>query len=262
MLSLPHARCHSENPLAVQDIRLALAQAGFLMRVLVVENFDNTGLGQIAAVLDERGVGVDTVQAHLGEALPAATDGYDGLVVLGGGQNALDDAGSPWFPHLLATMRGFVDSGRATLGVCLGSQLLARAYGADNLVGGASEFGWQRVALTEEGAADPLLAALPASFPIFQWHDDTFTLPRGAVRLAGNLAAHNQAFRVGRAGYGTQFHFEADRRLVREWNGAFAEWLAQRQPDWAGRHEAEAARHGPAADAAGRAIASAWAALL
>lgn len=232
------------------------------MRVLVVENFEDTGPGQIAAALDERNVAVDTVRAHLGEALPAATGRYDGLVVLGGGQNALDDAGSPWFPGLLETMRRFVDSGRATLGVCLGSQLLARAYGADNLVGAASEFGWRRVTLTADGAADPLLSGLPASFPIFQWHDDTFTLPRGAVRLAGNLAAHNQAFRVGRAGYGTQFHFEADRALVRRWNGTFAGWLAERQPDWAGRHEAEAARHGAAADAAGRAIARAWAALI
>lgn len=232
------------------------------MRVLVVQNFANTGLGQVGTALAEAGAAVELLRADLGTGLPQGPQDYDGLIVLGGGQNALADEESPWLPRLCRLMRDFGDSGRSVLGICLGSQLLARAYGADNLVGGASEFGWQSVALTEEGAADPLLASLPASFPIFQWHDDTFTLPRGAVRLAGNLAAHNQAFRVGRAGYGTQFHFEADRRLVRDWNGAFSEWLTQRQPDWAGRHEAEAARHGPAADAAGRAIAKAWAGLL
>jgi GMP synthase-like glutamine amidotransferase len=248
MLSLAEPRCHSETRC--------------LMQILVVENFRDTGLGQIAAAFDERGAMVDTVRAHLGEPLPAATDFYDGLVVLGGGQDALDDEGSPWFPSLLGTMRSFVDSGRATLGVCLGSQLLARAYGGQNLIGAASEFGWQHVEPTGEGGADPLLAGLPERFPIFQWHDDTFTLPRGAVRLAGNTAAHNQAFRIGRAGYGVQFHFEADRRLVREWNGAFADWLAERQPDWPARHEAEEARHGEAADAAGRAIARAWTALV
>lgn len=232
------------------------------MRVLVIENFNDTGLGQIAAALDERGAEVETVRAHLGETLPAATEGYDGLVVLGGGQNALDDEGSPWFPGLLSMMRGFADSGRATLGVCLGSQLLARAYGGQNLIGGASEFAWQHVELTDDGRADPLLSGLPERFPIFQWHDDTFTLPRRGVRLAGNAAAHNQAFRIGRAGYGVQFHFEADRPLVREWNTAFADWLAERQPGWSERHAAEEARHGEAADAAGRTIARAWAALV
>jgi len=232
------------------------------MRILAIENFNDTGLGQIAAALDEKGAAVDTVRAWQGEALPAATDGYDGLVVLGGGQNALDDEGSPWFPQLLELMRRFVDSGRATLGVCLGSQLLARAYGGQNLLGSAREFGWQHVELTPEGRADPLLAGLPEHFPIFQWHDDTFTLPRGGLRLAGNMAAHNQAFRIGRAGYGVQFHFEADRRLVQEWNRVFATELAERQPDWPARHEAEEARHGEAADAAGRAIAAAWAGLV
>jgi hypothetical protein len=59
-----------------------------------------------------------------------------------------------------------------------------------------------------------------------------------------------------------QFHFEADRRLVGEWNGVFAEYLARRQPGWPERHPAEAARHGPAADAAGLAIARAWAGLI
>lgn len=232
------------------------------MHVLTVQNFEGTGLGQIATALDEKAASVTIVRAYGGEALPQSADGYDGLVVLGGGQNALDDAAAPWFPELLELMRSFVDSGRATLGVCLGSQLLARAYGADNLIGTANEFGWHAVELTEEGREDPVLSGLPDRFPIFQWHNDTFTLPRRGERLAGNFTAHNQAFRIGRAGYGMQFHFEADRTLVREWNETFAEELAVRQPDWRDRHEAEAARHGPAADAAGLAIARAWAALI
>ena len=57
-----------------------------------------------------------------------------------------------------------------------------------------------------------MLGALPEAFAIFQWHDDTFSLPENAVRLAGNDIAENQAFRIGRAVYGFQFHFEADRR--------------------------------------------------
>lgn len=228
------------------------------MKVLVVQNYDNTGLGQIATALEEAGARIDLVEAHLGAALPASPAQHDAMIVLGGAQNARDDEEAPWLPALAALMRDFVDSGRSTLGVCLGSQLLARAFGADNLIGEAPEFGWHEVWLTPEAASDPVLGALPGRFPIFQWHDDTFTLPRGGTRLAGNDAAHNQAFRVGRAGYGFQFHFEADRRLVDEWSVAFADHLAEKQPGWTARREAEAAAHGPQADAAGLAIARAW----
>lgn len=228
------------------------------MRVLVVQNYANTALGQVGVALAEAGAGIDLVRADLGEALPDGPGGHDGLVVLGGGQNALADGESPWLPRLCGLMRAFGDSGRSVLGICLGSQLLARAYGGQNVIGGATEFGWHEVALTPEGAQDPVLASLPPSFRSFQWHDDTFVLPRGASRLAGSLAVHNQAFRIGRAAYGFQFHFEADRPLVAEWSTLFADWLAERQPDWSERHPADAARFGGEADAAGLAIARNW----
>lgn len=228
------------------------------MRVLVVYNFDGCRLGQIGAALTEAGAGIDLVRAHLGEPLPDGPGGHDGIVVLGGVQNAMADDTSPWLPTLLDLMRGFADSGRSLLGVCLGSQLLARAYGGANVIGGASEFGWQNVELTPEGAADPLFAGTPAAFPIFQWHDDTFTLPRGATHLATGAAVANQAFLIGRAAYGVQFHFEADRPLVAEWSREYADHLARHQPGWAGRHAAEAGRSGPASDAAGLAIARNW----
>ncbi|WP_187972379.1 type 1 glutamine amidotransferase [Aquibium microcysteis] len=232
------------------------------MRILAVQNHAGTGLGQIARALAEAEAAVDLVQAHEGEALPSTTDGHDGLIVLGGAQNALADDEHPYLPELVALMRDFALADRAVLGVCLGSQLLARAFGAKNLIGAAPEFGWREVSLTEEGAADPVLRAAGRRFPTFQWHDDTFTLPRGAIRLAGNDVAENQAFRIGRAGYGIQFHFEADTKLVHRWSGEFSDYLAERQPGWQDRLGPESARHGPVADAAGLALARAWVAMV
>lgn len=228
------------------------------MRVLVVQNFNGAGLGQVATALAEADAAVDLLRADLGETLPDGPDGYDGLVVLGGSQNALADDACPWLPRLCGLMRDFGDSGRSVLGICLGGQLLARAYGGQNIIGGATEFGWHGVELTPEGTQDAVLSPLPPAFPAFQWHDDTFVLPRGATRLAGNLAVHNQAFRIGRAAYGFQFHFEADRSLVELWSDAFADWIAEHQPGWNERRQRDAARFGPEADAAGLAIARGW----
>jgi GMP synthase-like glutamine amidotransferase len=226
------------------------------MRVLIIQNFDGTEPGQIGTALAEAGAEIDLRKPYLGDPLPENAAGHDALVVLGGAQSALDDDDHPYIPPLLSLMRDFGDSGRSVLGICLGSQLLARAYGATNLLGAAPEFGWRGIAKTQEAATDPVLAAVSDSFTSFQWHDDTFTLPSGAVRLAANPAAENQAFRIGRASYGIQFHFEADRPMVSHWTKIFAGYLAERHPGWA--HEEEAATHGPAADTAGLALARAW----
>ena len=232
------------------------------MRVLVVQNYDDVGLGLLGQALDEAGAELDIRNAHRGEILPKTADDHDAIVVLGGGQNARDDENYPYIPALLDLMRDFAERDRALLGVCLGSQLLARAYGGDNLIGAAPEFGWRTVCLTEAAATDPVLAAASENFSVFQWHDDTFTLPEGATRLAGNDVANNQAFRIGRAAYGIQFHFEADRALVRQWTADFADYLAERQPGWPERLDGEAALHGGQADATGLALARAWVAAI
>ena len=243
----------------------AIAQRAFghlmneaMMRVLVIQNFDGTELGLLGTALDEANATIETVRPYLGEALPKGASSHDALIVLGGGQNALADDTHPYFPELMALMRSFTAAGRSVLGICLGCQLLARAQGAENIIGGATEFGWQNVELNDDGEADPFFKGVDPSFPIFQWHDDTFILPRGAVRLAGSIKVHNQAFRLGRATYGVQFHFEADRKVVEHWNTEFADWIAERQPDWTTRHPREAERYGAVADAIGLKIARNW----
>jgi GMP synthase-like glutamine amidotransferase len=232
------------------------------MRVLAIENYRGTPLGVVGDVLREAGVTVDLRQAHLGDPVGASPGDYSGLVVLGGEQSALDDAEHPFLPEVAALTRAFGEADKAVLGICLGAQLVARGHGAENILGRPVEFGWREVKPTEAGRADPLLAAIDGGAPLFHWHTDTFTLPEGAAHLATSAMTPHQAFRIGRAVYGIQFHFEADRRVVEQWSRDFAAVIAGYAPDWPERHPRDAARFGPKADAAGRAIARAWTALL
>lgn len=231
------------------------------MRVLVVENTRHTHHGQVGVALHEAAARIELVKPWRGEALPASVDA-DALVVLGGEQSALDDARHPYLPVLAGLMARYAEDGRAVLGICLGAQVLARAFGARNLLGAAPEFGWCGVALTGEGAADPLFAGLPAHFPVTQWHSDTFTLPGGATRLAASKAAPVQAFRIGRAAYGTQFHFEAGRAVVADWARRFPEMMERARPGWLAEAAAQAATHGAAADAHGLRLARNWVAMI
>jgi GMP synthase (glutamine-hydrolysing) len=232
------------------------------MRVLVIENYVNTPLGVVGEALAEQGVDVDLRVAWKGSDVPDRPDGYDGLVILGGDQSAVDDADCPWLPRAAALSRAFGEADKAVLGICLGAQMIARGAGAENILGRPIEFGWHYVRPTAAGRADPVIGALGAGSPLFHWHTDTFTLPAHATRLAESDLTEIQAFRIGRAVYGIQFHFEADRTVVERWNEQFAPVIAGFAPDWPQRFDNEAQVNAEQSDAAGRAVARAWVGLI
>ncbi|AYM58735.1 GMP synthase [Agrobacterium sp. ATCC 31749] len=228
------------------------------MRVAIIENMAGTPHGQIGVALREAAADIHVIRAYAGDSLPEDADDHDALVVLGGEQNAIDDVLYPYLPDLALLMKAFGDAGKAVMGVCLGSQLLARAYGGENILSGPPEFGWQDVSLTPEGLSDPLLAGQQQNFPIFQWHCDTFTLPPDATRLATNAATQNQAFRIGRAAYGTQFHFEASTEVVDEWCRRFPGSVERMSPGWLENYGDHRGTRAQMADMAGLEIARAW----
>lgn len=224
------------------------------MRIAIVENTEVTHHGQIGIALHEQAAVIDLYKPFRDGGLPARGS-FDALVVFGGEQTALDDAIHPHLRPLADLMAETSARGTAVLGICLGAQLFARGLGGENRLGAAPEFGWVPVTRL---APDPVLDAVPETFPAFQWHSDTFTLPPGAAQLATSAGAAVQAFRHGRAGYATQFHFEASRAVARDWLRRFPEASEAASPGWAARIETEAATRGAAADAHGLALARAW----
>jgi GMP synthase (glutamine-hydrolysing) len=150
---------------------------------------------------------------YAGDALPEL-DRVGGLVVMGGPMG-VDDTDA--HPHLAAErdlLAGALQLGLPVLGVCLGAQLLARALDGEVWRGPELEIGLGGVALTDQGRADPVLGPAGRAVPVLHWHQDTFEIPDGAVRLAGSPAYPNQAFRFGRLAYALQFHVELDRTLA------------------------------------------------
>ena len=103
------------------------------------------------------------------------------------------------------------------LGVCLGAQLLAAALGAKVTKNPQKEIGWYPL-MREAGAeSDPLWEVFGQTETIFQWHGDTFTLPKGAVQLASSPLCDQQAFRHGQHAYGIQGHLEMTEAMIRSW---------------------------------------------
>lgn len=235
---------------------------GGCMHFLVIENYPHTELGVLGRVAEAEGHSWKAVRAYAGEALPWEIDAFAGLVVLGGAQNALADEDYPHLPKVCDLILRFHQVERPVLGICLGSQLVARTFGGRNLLDLPVEFGWREVIPTRDGREDPVLSELQTGRPQFHWHTDTVTLPEGAVHLATSAMTPVQAFRMGRTTYAVQFHFETGLTEVRNWSEQFSGDIAAHTPDWPDRFEAEAARHAAAAEETGAALARAWLKLL
>jgi GMP synthase (glutamine-hydrolysing) len=245
-------------------VRTAAQQDGGVevpMRVAIIENTSVTHHGQVGVALHEAAARITQFRPWADGGLPEQQD-FDALISFGGEQSAISDQSHPYLPDLARRMRAFSEAGKAVLGICLGAQVLARGFGAQNFLGTAPEFGWRQVTLTGAAAGDPVLSALPQDFPIFEWHADTFTLPEGAVHLAQSPVTAQQAFRIGRATYGMQFHFEASRAMVADWARMFPDLIEAASPGWHSSHKDQAASLGVAADAHGLAMARGFVALI
>lgn len=232
-----------------------------MKRVMVVQHAAAEGPGLLGEVLQSSGVELRLVRPFAGEPVPNDLGDASGLVVLGGPMGVYE---ADRFPHLRgeqALLRAALDAGRPILGICLGSQLLAAALGANVHPAGQKELGWHEVELGTEAKFDPLFAGEPTPFPALHWHGDVFDLPDGAVALGRSAQTEVQLFRAGANAWGLLCHLEATRPLIRAMADAFPHELEEVKLTRA-RLDADTARHLTRTETIGRAVFARWAALL
>lgn len=195
------------------------------MDTLVIQNIECEPLGTIGSAASES-VDFTYTRPFFGEALPASLESWEALIILGGPMAAYETDANPYLLKELGLIEQAIEEDIPTLGICLGSQLIARAAGGRVFPGDVREVGWGSVELTAAGNQDRLFTGLAQELPVFQLHGDTFDLPSGATVLAGNDNYPNQAFRIGGFVYGLQFHVEVTARLVREWADIYDEYIS------------------------------------
>ena len=186
-------------------------------RAVVIRHVAFEDLGSFAEPLTRHGYRIEYVEAGLDDPGRMDAAGADLLIVLGGPISACDDRQYPFLADEVRILERRLGDDHATLGICLGSQLMARALGARVYGAGTKEVGWGPLSLTEAGGASALRHLAPDKTPVLHWHGDTFDLPRGAVHLASTDACENQAFLWGARGLALQFHPEATGRGLERW---------------------------------------------
>ena len=185
--------------------------------LLVIQHVPHERLGTFEPAFREAGCALRMLNTYDAKAVwPRATD-VDGIVSMGGPQSAYEQTKHPYLSREITLLRAALKAGKPILGVCLGAQLLAAALGAAVTKNSQREIGWYPL-MREQGAdGDALFAPFESTETVFQWHGDTFALPKGAVRLASSPLCQEQAFRHGESAYGLQFHVEVTEPIVRAW---------------------------------------------
>lgn len=213
-------------------------------RIVVVEHEPDAGLGRLLEPLraqrDGPRIELAILRPHRGDPIPddAEAVGFDALIVLGGSMASWEDDVAPWLPATRRLLARAVETTLPVLAICLGAQLLALATGGRVLRGHADlEVGVSEVTYLPEAATDRLLGPVMARFGsrtyAVQWHQDAIeTLPPGAVLLASGARYRHQAFRLGEAAWGLQYHPEVTGRDFAAWlaDGAQAVVLAGADP--------------------------------
>ena len=189
-------------------------------RLLVVVVHETDPVARLGEWLRDAGMTLDERHLGTGDELPTDLAAFDGMVVLGGPQSAMD---SPEVSPELVGVRELLGQALAadvpTLAICLGAQLLAQVGGGTVREGiDGPEVGATLVAKRDAADRDPVFGPLPLSPDVLQFHHDEISqLPTGATLLASNPFYANQAFRVGQHVYGLQFHIETTPEIVHEW---------------------------------------------
>jgi GMP synthase (glutamine-hydrolysing) len=177
--------------------------------VLLVQNTTMEGSGFLGDLLKEDGFNIHSVHAKH-EKLPEKENSL--VVILGAPESANDNL--PYLQEEQKLIKKSVENNTPVLGICLGSQLIAKTFGGRVYRGPKKEIGFFNDLIPETNSS--LFSGFDNPFTVFHWHGDTFDLPKGAIRLAHSEIYHNQAFQF-KCAVGLQFHLEVNEEMVNLW---------------------------------------------
>ncbi len=182
-----------------------------MSEILVIQNTKNEGIVTLGKLLEQDGFKITTVLAKK-ENIPKIEPHV--IIILGAPESANDDL--TYLKDEMTLIRESVKKNIPILGICLGSQLIAKAFGAKVYPGKKKEIGFYHDIEFDNTSSSRLFQGIPSPATVFHWHGDTFDLPDNALKLAHSRDYQNQSIKIGSA-IGVQFHLEVDEPTIRLW---------------------------------------------
>ena len=185
--------------------------------ILIIKHVDVEGPGTIEEYFQNQGFELKTIELDKDDPLPRDFNGIEAVISMGGPMNVYEEDKYPFLRDEDFLLKRAIKEEIPFLGVCLGSQLIVKAYGAKVTKSPVKEVGWFKVRLENDGQQDPLFQGLDGEIDVFHWHEDMFEIPSSAKRLATADGCPNQAVKIGPCAYGLQFHVEVTEPIITDW---------------------------------------------
>lgn len=171
--------------------------------------------GYLCTYFDKRNISYIKTNIIENETSEVDLDAISGLVFMGGPYSVNDN--HPWMDKEIALIRNAIDKDIPIMGVCFGAQLISKALGAEVSAASHMEAGWHRIVADTSRLASVKTLELNDSFEAFEWHEDTFTIPEGAIPIfMGSGGIANQGYLYGKI-LTMQFHLEMAEHMVYDW---------------------------------------------
>lgn len=190
-------------------------------RVLALRHAAHEGLGSMEAFLERNNISF-TYWDFPDPSQTFDIHDFDAFVILGGPMGVYETKEYPFLEKEFLLIEKMLLLERPVLGICLGSQLLAHVLGARVYGGPVKEIGWYEITY-DPACKDALIensfkvGGGKSNKTVFQWHGDTFNLPKHCTRLFSSDNYPQQAFRYRKNVYAFQFHIEMTWPMIVGW---------------------------------------------
>jgi len=182
-------------------------------KIAIFQHVKNEPSGYLETIFCEREIPFEYIRLYDTNEVPRILNATH-LVFMGGFMSVNDEDKFPWLKEEKELIRRSEKAGQKVLGICLGAQLIASAYGA-RVYPFVQETGWHP--LDRAAGASGIFSKFPEQFHVFQLHGETFEIPYRGRLLASGKNVRNQAFSY-RNTLGLQFHLEMTGAIIKEWS--------------------------------------------
>jgi len=137
-----------------------------------------------------------------------------GLIFMGGPYSVYDN--HLWLKDELLLLQKAIDRDILIMGVCFGAQLISKALGARVYKSDHMELGWHMIEADTSKLNHLHPLNLQKTFEVFEWHEDVFSIPEGAIPIFSGTNHENQGYILGKI-LVMQFHLEMTEHMINEW---------------------------------------------
>ena len=190
-------------------------------QILVIQHTVTEKLGILEQHLKNINVTYNYVKPFLGDILPANSNEFAGLIVLGGPQSGYQEMEYPYLIDEKRYIKQALQKNTPILGICLGSQLIAECLGSKIYPDAQMQIGWNEVHLSENTIAKAYDSELSHTIKPLHWHQDIYEIPRDSISLGYSKFTESEGFIYKNNVLGLLFHLEPTLDQIKEMIHAF-----------------------------------------